>query len=131
MAKDKFMEGRNEGMLFALRIAEEKGIEGLKDEIRFRHLTSLPTAVPRKALNECVENIKMNVVDTFTLLTVATLHDEFGFGQKRCQQFIKRFEEKTDCLVDDYCSWEDYIRAIKEELNLTLDIRKNDKNVKI
>lgn len=131
MAKDKFMEGRNEGMLYALKIVEEKGIDGLKEEIRFRGLTSLPTAIPKKALDECVNNIKMNVIDTFTILTVATLHDEFGFGEKRCQQFINRFEEKTDCLIDDYCSWGDYIQTIKEELNLTLGIRENNKNVKV
>lgn len=131
MAKDKFMEGRNEGMAFALQIAEEKGIEGLREEVRFRGITKLPTGVPKKALDECVKNIKMNVIDTFTILMIATLHDEFGFGQVRCQRAMKRFEEKSDCLADDYCSWEDYIQVIKEELNLTLGIRENNKNVKV
>ena len=60
---------------------------------------------------------------------IATLHDEFGFGEKRIQRAIDRFNFKAECLADDYCSWDDYIQTIKDELGIICDIRKNDKDV--
>ena len=36
---------------------------------------------------------------------------------------------KAECIGEDYCTWEDYIQVIKEELNFDLGIRKNDKDV--
>lgn len=131
MARDKYMEGRNEGMAFALKIAKERGIEGLEEEVKMRGITNLPTSVSRKALNECVVNIKNNVIDTFVILLVATLHDEFGFGPVRAQRAINRFNEKAECIGNDYCTWGDYIEVIKEELGLELNIRENNKDVRI
>lgn len=129
MARDKYIEGRNEGMAYSLKVAKEQGIEALEKEVRIRGLTNLPTAVPTKAMEEFIRNVKSNVIDTFVILTAATLHDEFGFGQKRVQQFIDRFMAKSECLADDYCSWDDYINTIKEELDITLCIRENNKDV--
>ncbi len=129
MGKDKFMDGRNEGMAFALQIAKEKGIDGLEQEVKMRGLTNLPTKVSKKALDECVLNIKNNVIDTFVILLAATLHDEFGFGEKRVQKALNAFTFKAECIGDDYCTWQDYIQVIKEELNIELDIRENNKNV--
>lgn len=128
--KDEYMQGRNEGMLYALNIAKEKGIDELEKEVKLRGYTNLPTQVSKKAMEECILNIKHNVVDTFVILSVATLHDEFGFGKKRAQRFIERFNLKADCLAEDYCTWEDQIDIIKEELGIELDIRKNDRDVR-
>lgn len=128
--KDEYMQGRNEGMLYALNIAKEKGIDELEKEVKLRGYTNLPTQVSKKAMEECILNIKHNVVDTFVILSVATLHDEFGFGEKRAQRFIERFNLKADCLAEDYCTWEDQIDIIKEELGIELDIRKNDRGVR-
>ena len=131
MAKvDKFMEGRNEGMAFALKIAKEQGIEALEQEVKMRRLTFLPSAVPKKALEECIQRIKDNTLDTYTILLVATLHDEFGFGQKRIQRAIDRFDSKAEAICDDMTNWDDYIDAIKEDLGLELSIRKNDSDVR-
>ena len=62
---------------------------------------------------------------TVTILSVATLHDEFGFGTQRCDRFIKRFNKKAECIMDDMASWNDYIKTIKEELGIELGIREN------
>ena len=131
MAKvDKEYYAMLQGMQFALKVAKEKGIDGLEDEVKLRSKTNLPLTVSRKAFDECINNIKMNTIDTVIILCAATLHDEFGFGQKRVQQFLDRFDDKAECLCNDYCTWDDYIDVIKEELKLELNIRKNDKNVR-
>lgn len=124
-SRNKEMQARSEGMAYALRIAREKGIEELEKEIKFRNLTGISLNLSRKDLNQASEKIKEMTMDTFTILTVAVLHDEFGFGEKRCQRFIDRMNQKAGCLIDDFCTWDDYIRVIKEELNLDLQIRWN------
>ena len=124
-------QARLQGMSYALRVAKEKGIDGLESDLRMRNIVGLPVPVSRKAMDECIVNIKNNVVDTFIILLAATLHDEFGFGEKRVQRAINRFNLKAECLADDYCTWDDQIQIVKEELGIELSIRKNDKDVKM
>ena len=95
-----------------------------------RNAINLPIPVSREALNECINNIKNNTVDTFIILLIATLRDEFGFGEKRVQRAVDRFYYKAECIADDYCAWEDYINTVKEELGIECSIRKNDEDVK-
>lgn len=114
---------RREGMAYALKIAREKGIEGLEEEIRFRNCTQLPVGARRKNCEAAIEAIKNQTCDTFIALTCHTLNDEFGFGQKRLQKFITRFEEKCECLADGYCDWSDITKTMWQELNLELKIR--------
>lgn len=131
MGRNKEEQARLEGMAQALRIAKEKGIEGLEDEIRMRNITNLPCAVSRKAMNECIENIKYNTIDTMTVLVSYTLHTKFGYGEEELNRFIREFNFQTDCLADDYCTWDDQINVLREECGMELKIRKNDRDVKI
>lgn len=68
MAKNDFMTGRNEGMLYAYNYAKEHGLDALENEVRLRNLTNIPTQVSRKAIDECVMKIKNNTCDTFVIL---------------------------------------------------------------
>lgn len=117
--------GRNDGLAMALRIAEEDGIEGLRKEIKFRGVTGIHTTLAKKELDQASKQIKEMTLDTMIVLAVATLHDEFDFGQKRCQRFMDRLELKAGCLIDDLATWTDYIKAIKDEIGLELSIREN------
>lgn len=128
--RNDYMDGRNEGMLYAYNYAKEHGLDALVDEIKMRNITNMPSQVSRRAIDECVENIKNNTCDTFAILMIAVLHDEFGFGEKRCQKALDRFMEKTECLVGGYVTWRDLIDDISEELKIDLTIRENNKNVK-
>ena len=128
--KDEYMNGRNEGMAYAYAYAKENGIDALEKELEMRRITNLPTGVSRKALNECIRNIKYNVMDTFVILLVATLRDEFGFGEKRIQRAIDRFNLKASCLGEDYVTWQDLIDDIKSDMGFELGIRKNEKDVR-
>ncbi len=128
MAKkiNDYMAGREDGLLMALDIAKNGGIEALEKEIRFRNVTGIRTALAKKDLDKATIKIKEQLLDTVTVLSVATLYDEYGFGAKRCMRFIERFNLKAECLVDDMASWEDYIQAIQEELGIEMVIRKNE-----
>ena len=120
-----YNRGRNDGLAMALRIIESDGIEGLRKEIKFRGVTGIHTALAKKELDQSSKQIKEMTLDTMIVLAVATLHDEFDFGQKRCQRFMDRLELKAGCLIDDLATWPDYIKAIKDEIGLELSIREN------
>lgn len=127
MAKfDQYMQGRTEGMEFALRLAKDKGIEELEKEIKFRNSTGISLNVTRQELNAASNKIKEMTLDTFTTLGIAVLHDVFGFGEKRCQRFMDKMNEGATLLVDDLATWEDYRNGIKEELGMDVKIHWND-----
>ena len=131
MSRNKEEEARMEGMAQALRIAKTKGIDGLEADLKMRNITGLPCAVSRAAMDECIMNIKYNVVDTFTILVAYTLHEKFGFGKTRLNRFIHDFNFQAECLDEDYCTWEDQIEILRQECGLDLSIRKNDKDVRV
>ena len=131
MGRNKEEQARMEGMAQALRIAKAKGIDGLEADLKMRNITGLPCAVSRAAMDECIMNIKYNVVDTFTILVAYTLHEKFGFGKTRLNRFIHDFNFQAECLDEDYCTWEDQIEILRQECGLDLSIRKNDKDVRV
>lgn len=131
MVRNKEEQARLEGMAQALRIAKEKGIEGLEADLRMRNITGLPCRVSKSVLDECVIRIKNNMVDTFTILVAYTLHCKFGYGPTRLERFIREFNFQAECLSDDYCTWEDQIGVLRQECGLELAIRKNDRDVRI
>ena len=132
MAKlDKEEQARRDGMAYALKIAQERGIEGLEEEIKFRNATFLPIAVPRAACDEAIEKIKYNTIDTVLVLASVTLRDEFEFGKKRIERFKERFTLKTECLCEDYVTWDDLIQQLKEECGVDASIRYFNDNVRI
>lgn len=127
MAKtNEYMAGREDGLQLALRIVKEKGIEGLEEEIRFRNITGIHTLLDKRSLDTATKKIKEMTIDTFTVLSVATLRDEFDFGKKRCERFINRMNLKAECLLDDMVTWQDFIDNIEEEMGIKLRIRRND-----
>ena len=122
----EYERGREDGLLLAHKIVKQGGIEALEKEIRFRGCTGIRTSLACKDLDKASEKIKEMTMDTFTIMGIAALHDEFGFGQKRCQKWLDKFAEGANYLEEGLATWQDYIQSIKEELNLTLEIRWNN-----
>lgn len=125
----EYERGREDGLSLALRIAKEGGIEALEKEIKFRGVTGIHTSLASKDLDKASEQIKEITLDTFTVMSVAVLHDEFGFGEKRCQRYMDGINKAAEYIVDGLATWPDYILAIKEEIGLDLRIRWDGREV--
>lgn len=119
----EYEKGREDGLDLALRIVRDGGLEALKKEIRFRNISGIHTSLAAKDLDKAAEKIKELSLDVFTIIGIAALHDEFGFGQKRCQRWMDKMNEGADYLIDDLATWEDYINSVKEQLGLDIQIR--------
>ena len=55
-----YMAGRQDGLQLALTIVEKDGIDGLRDEIKFRNATQIHTMLDRKSLEIATRKIKEN-----------------------------------------------------------------------
>lgn len=113
---DKMQEYRLDGMKYALRIAIESGIDGLKQEVerRTRNMECLP--MTKKQREEVIFSVAKTSRDIITLGMAAVLRDEFDFGAKRIQRAIDRLDSKMECIYEGHCSLEDYYEVLKEEL---------------
>ena len=123
---DDYMSGKEDGLLLAARIVEKDGLAGLEEEIRYRNITGIHTGLARKELEKATTRIKEMTLDTFTVLSIAVLRDEFEFGRKRISRFIERMNLKAECLVDDMVTWKDFTDDIRQDLGIDLRIRRND-----
>lgn len=131
MGKSKEEMARREGMSYALRYAREYGIDALEEDIKKRGAYNIPLGIDRKALKEFSDNVKNMTCDTFLVLTLVTLHDVYGFGKKRLQRFQERFDFKASCFEGDFTDWQMQLDILRDECNIELDIRTNDKDVRV
>lgn len=104
----EYERGREDGLTLALRIVKQGGIEALEREVKFRGITGIHTSLAAKDLDKASQKIKEMTLDTFTILSIAALHDAFGFGQKRCQRYMDKVAEGADLLMDDLATWPDF-----------------------
>lgn len=121
---DSMMQGRNEGLVMALDIVKKGGIEALEEEIKYRRLTGLSPKITKKELEAIRKELTNQISLVYVPLSVFTLHDQFGFGKKRCLDFANRFLGKVAALNDRGAgvTWKDYVQAVKDEIGLDLYI---------
>jgi hypothetical protein len=78
-----------------------------------------------KGIDKFREEIRDDVTDkalrVIAYVPLIVLHDKWGFGKKRLQDFIYEFAEQVECLKKEYVSFDDMIAAIKEETGLNVD----------
>ena len=118
MSKEE--QARREGMAYALRFAREKGLDALEADLKMRNAIDLPLRVSKADLD------KYNTVLYVKILMAVTMHDEFGFGNKRIKQMFERFDNKAECIAEDYSTWEEQISIIAEECGIDMDSERRD-----
>lgn len=120
---------RREGMAYALRIAKEKGIDALEADLKMRNAIDLPLRVSKADLDKFSDSVKYNTILYIKILMAVTMHDEFGFGNKRIKQMFKRFDLKAECIAEDYSTWEEQVKIIAEECGI--DMKQDAKYINV
>ena len=124
MAKqDKTFYWRMQGMHHAYKIANEQGVEALKEDIKKRGLLKCQFNVTAKQMDAMWNELATNMYQNFMATALWSLHCAFGFGKKRLQQFREMFNSKTQLAMDlDYMGDHyTYIYEWAEELNSQYD----------
>ena len=116
---------RAEGMSFCLQHLEKSGgdVDALKAEIRRRGAAGIPIGVTPKQEREFCDGVKKAVLDTVLLMSVAVLHDTFGFGRERVARFVEAFNTASELLGDDCINWTEIQAGIAEQLGYVRGIR--------
>lgn len=129
MAKaTKEFEWRMQGMLYALKIVKEQGIEALEKEIRMRGFWRMPLKMSRQEHDNFVLYVTQNVYHTMLTVIGMVLHDELGFRKKRLLRFKDKFDKLTMTAFDfdyagqHYVTLEDYAVYLNEKANLGIDV---------
>ena len=121
-----YMAGRNDGLNLALRCVNEGGVEKLQEEIRIRgRFPDLPSQITLEKCLEIERRISEYVFSTVLLCSLEALMCEFEYGQKRLERFVKRFQDITDCMLDEQVNWEDLIEEMQDVVGCTIELGSN------
>lgn len=119
-----------QGMVYACRLAQEQGVEALVNTVKQRGVTKVDITASDKQLADMWGALSDNIGQNMITTVVWVLHDTFGFGQKRLQQFMTEFDKATanlmslDYMGEHYVTLEDYAVELNQKYNLGLDVIK-------
>ena len=77
-------------------------------------------------LDRTTQKIQEMAFKTVRIGIIASLHDTFGFGEKRIQRVMSEFDKLAEYLMKGWIYWSDIIADIKEKLNIDLEILEGD-----
>ena len=126
--RDKEYEARMQGMLYAVNVVKESGLEALEKDINKRGVLKAPLAYTDKQIDEFWKQLSENLYATMTCVTGMVLHDEFGFGKQRLHKFREEFQKATNASLDldwlggHYTELGDYAVYLNERYGLGLDV---------
>ena len=130
MARDKEFEARMQGMVYACQLAQKQGVDALVAEVKKRGVTKVDVTASDKQLNDMWGALSDNIGQNMLTTVAWVLHDTFGFGQKRLQQFMNEFDKATSNLIsldymgEHYVTLEDYAVELNQKYDLGLDVIK-------
>ena len=138
MKLSKEEQARRAGMAYALKIAKEKGIEGLEEELKRRGALYAPCTLPQKELDQFTTQVKVHTIGTITALSEYVLRNKFGFGNRgrngqdgRMDRFKYWMKFYAESVLEDYLTMDDIVENLDEETGVDLFFKKNDKSVKL
>lgn len=118
MAKvNELMEGRNQGLVLALQIAKEQGIEALEKEILYRNITGVSMKLTKTEMNAATTKMKIHSTKMAVAIALITLVDEFGMGRMQARKFKESFDKKVDEIVNNGGDTTELLERIRNELD--------------
>ena len=124
---DKEQKARMDGMAYALKIAKEKGIDGLENEIKARGILGVNLTVDSKTLRESYESMCTTLFQNMKTVFLQVLIKELGFGEKRLRRFKEAYDHKSMCLVsldqyaEHFVTFEDMAIDLKKRYNIDMN----------
>ena len=94
--QNDLIEGRNQGILYAYKIAKEKGIEALEEEIRYRNITNVNILVPKAEMLKASEKIRAHCTTTAIVVALATLASEYCWSEYMLRDFQAKFDARAE-----------------------------------
>lgn len=118
--QDILADGINQGLHMALRLAEEAEERGarvsdvLASEIRYRGATGIRICMSKAEIKKASENIARMNAELDAGITLFTLWQDFGFGKKRLNHFVKERDVNLKALGEGSINWKEVLDVLKE-----------------
>lgn len=125
---DKSFEWRMQGMVYACKIAKEKGIDYLVQDIKRRGVLKVDIYCTDKKIDELWNGISESINNNTIITAMYILKNEFGFGKDRLKKFKDLYKKATDDVLDldymgeHYVTLEDYAVELNEKYKLGLNV---------
>ena len=135
---DAQMQARMDGMAYALRIARERGIDGLENDIKARGILGVNLAVDDKTFQEAFEKMCTMLFQNMKTVIFQVLIEQFGFGEKRLKRVQKAYTEKTEMLFEfdkygeHFVTFEDMAKELKTKYHIDVsveDVKENQESL--
>ena len=108
MAKiDREAIAKLDGMDYATRRIKQLGMEEWEKELRNRNQSGMTLPLDNKQIQKELMKHQSAVLEFSLILALATLHDEFGFGEKRAKRFRDLYMTGVDYINNGYAYIED------------------------
>lgn len=108
-------------MKFALRVAEENGIDGLRKEVNFRDKTGLSLKMTQAELDEATRVIKRKCIENVYAIVFMTIRDEFGFGKERLLRLFDRLNSRSASMIEEMIEIDEYRKQLETETGIKID----------
>ena len=123
MAKiDREAMARLDGMDYAVRRIEAIGMDEFKKELHNRNQSGMSLPLDNKQIQKELQKHQSAVLEFSLVLALATLHDEFGFGEKRAKKFRDLYMTGVDYINQGYAYMDEYKQGIKEQLGIEVKL---------
>jgi hypothetical protein len=120
------MQGRSEGMVMALRIVQDGGIEALEKEVQYRGISGVSLNLTHKEIQDASWKVNVRATEVAIAISLVTLMDEFCFSRSQMCKFYEAFDKK----VLDACNsdrsmdiLQEYIDRIREDVGIEITIK--------
>lgn len=125
---DAQSQARMDGMAYALKIAKERGIDGLENDIKARGILGVNLSVSDKEFREAFEKMCTMLFWNMKTVMLQVLIEKFGFGEKRLKKVQEAYDEKVYYLFDfdkygeHFVTFEDMAKELKEKYDIDVSV---------
>lgn len=125
---DKSFEWRMQGMIYACKMAKEKGIEYLEQDMKRRNVLKADIVYKDNQVREFWNTMSNNIYTNMLTTVLWVLHDKYGFRRERLHKFLNYYNDAVNITLDlDYMgehfvNLEDYAVELNQKYNLGLDV---------
>ena len=124
---NKELEARIQGMLYAHKIAKERGLDELEKEIKLRGILKLDIWADKKEVDALYDTLSTNLYQHMLVTVMYSLNHEFGYGKDRLERFKKEFDKnvlmltKLDWMGEHYVTFEDWGKELNQKYGMNFD----------
>ena len=125
---ENIAEGRNQGLVYALKICQEAKqagndpIQALDHEIKYRGLSKLSICATEKELDAASDWMKETIAKTMLSASMISLWERFGFGRVRFHRFNEGFNTYVRALAEGSITWCDITDLLKDKTGIEIDL---------